>query len=411
VEVKSFLTMMLGAANPASFGKDVQVRTVLDSAVLRADALKNRPELEREIREIIGGTYLALGEFELAETQFRRDLAIAQAAAPRGSRATAGALDRVSTALDFQGHFGAADSVLTISTALFDRFGYADETARADHLDLRGRILVRLGKMAEAEPVIAEVLAIQLATVPVNDSARSEAYANLGMVRSELGKNESAESLLIQAVASAKRAYGEVHPLVAAVMSPLATVQERAGANARSDSTFLATLEMRRTLLGPEHPEYAWTMFNYADHLLVTGRNAESALWARKVLDLRGKSLTDAHPAVATAMSLLGRALDQMDSLAEGGSWLRKSLEVRTASLPAGHFLISSSEGILGAHLVLTGQYREAEAMLVASEEALVKARGEDAPIVQDARNRLVKLYQAWQKPAEAEKWRARLHG
>ncbi|NOT09856.1 MAG: serine/threonine protein kinase [Gemmatimonadales bacterium] len=408
-EVKEFLTTMLGAANPASFGRDVQVRVVLDSAVVRADALKHRPELEGEIRVIIGGTYLALGEFELGEAQFRRELAIQRELSPNGSRAVAMALGRVSAALEQQGRYAEADSVLIQATAQFDRFIPLDDPARADHLDLQGRVLTRLGRMAEAEPLLAEALDIHLRTLPVNDSARGYAFANLGMVRSELGRNASAESLLIQAVAASKRAHGEVHPLVAAILSPLATVQERAGAVDRADSTFREALAMREKLLGPEHPDYAWTMFSYADHLLLVGRNAESAAWCRKVLALRGKTLSDAHPAVSTAMSLLGRALGRMDSLAAGGRWLRESLAVRQANFPKGHWLIASSESILGEHLVLEKRYAEAEQRLLASEQKLLAARGEEAPVMQDARNRLVRLYEAWGRPAQAEAWRARL--
>jgi serine/threonine-protein kinase len=408
-EVQAFLTTMLGAANPAAFGKDVQVRTVLDSAAVRAEALADRPAIEVNVREIIGGTYLSLGEFAQAEAQFRRELAIAEGLSPGGSRAVAAALARVSAALEYQGRYREADSVLARSVPLFARFGYSSPQSRADQLDARGRILTRLGRMAEAETLLTEALAIQRAIRPVNDSAVGYAYANLGMVRSELGRNLSAESLLVQAVASAKRAHGEEHPLVAAVMSPLATVQERAGAMDRADSTFRATLAMRRKLLGPEHPEYAWTMFNYADHLLLAGKNAEAATWSRQVLALRGTSFGDSHPAVSTSMSILGRALGRMDSLAEGERWLRESWTVRRAVFPEGHFLIASAESILGEHLILAKRYEEAERHLLAGEKGLVEARGESAPIVADARKRLVKLYEAWGKPDQAAQWKARL--
>ena len=408
-EVKGFLTTMLGAASPAAFGKDVQVRTVLDSAAARADSLHGSPALEGEIREIIGGTYVALGEFELAEAQFRRQLALAQSESPDGSRATARALMQVSTAFEYEGRYAEADSVLKLAGPMLLRFGDNDDEVRADYLDLRGRILLRLGRAAEADTMLSEALAIQLKTTPVNDSAIGSAYANLGVVRSELGRNASAESLLVQAVAASRRAFGPVHPLVAAVLSPLATVQERAGAMDRADSTYREALAIRLKLLGPEHPDYAWTMFNYADHLLLVGRNAEAAAWCRKVLALRGKTLMDSHPAVATAMAVLGRALGRMDSLKEGERWLRESWALRKATLPPGHFLIASSESILGEHLILAKRYPEAEARLLAGEAALVKARGEEAPIIQDARKRLVSLYTAWDKPAEAARWRAKL--
>jgi serine/threonine protein kinase/tetratricopeptide (TPR) repeat protein len=408
-EVTDFLTTMLGAANPGAFGRDVRVREVLDSAAVRADALADRPALAAEVRQIIGDTYLALGDFETAETQFRGTVSALERAEPRGGRRTATALSRVSMSLEFQGKYAAADTILRSATAMFDEFGYDDETARSDNYDNRGRILTRLGDMAGARDLYEKALAIQNRLVPRNDSSVANLYGNIGMVTSELGRNAEAESLLLQGIAAAKRAHGDVHPLVAALLSPLATIQAYEGLNERADSTFLAAIEMRRKLLGDEHPDIAWTMFNFADHLRLTNRHEQATFWSRKVLEMRGKSLQDEHPAIATAMGVLGRSLDQMDSIAAGERWLRESLAIRRRVYPAGHYLISSAENILGEHFAIARKFDQAEPLLLASEKALVAARGEAAPIVQDARGRIVRMYEAWGRADEAARWRAKL--
>jgi serine/threonine-protein kinase len=408
-EVTKFLTTMLGAASPGVFGRDIKVREVLDSAAARANKLRAQPALDAEIRSVIGGTYLALGEFERAEAQYRGELEAHARREPAGDQVTATALSRLAMSLEFQGRYAAADSLLHRASAIYDRLGFPDTSTWADHLDNRGRMLNHLGRNAEAVPIFRQALDLQLQRRPVQDSSVANAYANLAIMQSDLGNNAQAETLMLAAVAAARRAYGPVHPLVAAILSPLASIQERAGANDRADSTFRETLAMRRTLLGPEHPDYAWTMFNYADHLLSVGRLAECALWARRVLALRGRSLTDAHPAVSTAMTLLGRALSRMDSLDAAEPFLREGLALRKANFPAGHYLISASESALGEHLVRRGQFVQAEQLLLRSERELVASRGEQAPIIRDARQRLVMLYTAWKKPASADAWRARL--
>ncbi|MBK7593870.1 MAG: serine/threonine protein kinase [Gemmatimonadetes bacterium] len=408
-QVKTFLVTMLGAANPASFGRDVTMRVVLDSAAVRAAELEAQPALQAEIREIIGGTYLALGEFEPSEAQYRLAIAAHRRLAPNGSRATATALTRLTTVLELEGRYAAADSVLQEADRLFTRFAPKDDAALANLFDVRGRLLLRLGQMPEAKVALQRSLDLHLRILPVNDSARSDAYANLGVVTDELGDHVAAESLLTQAVAAARRAHGDEHPMVAAILSPLATVQEYAGNIRGADSTYRLALAMREKLLGPTHPDYAWTMFNYADHLGRVGRYSESTVWARKVLALRGTTLQDNHPAVATAMRVLGNSLAHLDSLPEAERWLRASWQLRAATLPAGHYLTASSESYLGDFLVRAGRYPEAERRLLASEKALVAARGEDSEIVQEARTRLVGLYTAWKKPAEAARWQAKL--
>lgn len=166
---------------------------------------------------------------------------------------------------------------------------------------------------------------------------------------------------------------------------------------------------MRRDLLGDQHPDYAWTMFSYADFLHEEGRHAEAARWARDVLTLRGGSLTDAHPAVSGSLAILGRALVGLDSLSVAEPLLREALEIRREVYPPGHFTIASSESILGEYLARAGRYEEAEALLLAAERDLIDSRGEEAPIIRDARGRLVWLYEAWGRPDEAGMWKARL--
>jgi serine/threonine protein kinase/tetratricopeptide (TPR) repeat protein len=408
-EVTRFLTTMLGAANPGSFGRDVKVREVLDSASMKADSLTGQPALESEIRTIIGGTYLSLGELPLAEAQYDRAVMAANRIRPVRGRSVAAALSQLSTAKEFQGQFAAADSILRVADTLFARHGFDNDEQRISHLDARARLLGALGNTKEAEPIFAEALALQRRQNPPNDSSIAASYTNLAVAQSDLGNNRSAETLMVAAVAAARRAYGNSHPHVAAILSPLASIQDRAGLTARAESTFRETISMRRALLGDEHPDLAWSMHNFADFLMVAERYAESVEWSRRVLAMRGKTMQDEHPLVPASMSVLGRSLDGMDSLDAGERWLRESLAVRRKIYPPGHVLIASSEGQLGAHLTLRGQYARAEVMLLDSERKIVAARGDGAPIVRDARARLVKLYERWGKPDSVRAWQDRM--
>ncbi len=407
--VTEFVTTMLGSADPATLGRDVTVREVLDSAAMRADTLARDPALESEIRLVIGRTYMGLGEFAAAQGQFRLAVAAHRRSAPDGDPETAIALAEQSRAYEYLSDYAAADSVLTVETELLSRHPHRDRLAQADFLDQRGRILDRLGRSAEAEPLLAEALAMTLAVAPGRDSLLANAYANLGHATSEVGKLAESESLYVKAIAAAHRAFGDEHPELAAMLSPYAVVLERAGKFALADSTYREVLTMRRKLLGEEHPEYAWTMFNYADFLLGQKRYAEAAEWARKVLRLRGRTLAPTHVAVSTALKVLGQALGAMDSFPAAEASLRESLALRRQTLPEGHWLIASSESVLGGHFVLARRFGEAEALLVPAERRLVEARGERAPVVADARGRLVQLYEAWGRPADAERWQAEI--
>ncbi len=408
-QVTSFVTTMLGAADPASLGKDVTVREILDSAAAHADTLSRNPSLEAEIRDVIGGTYMGLGEFESANKQFLRALDAHSRRAPGGDHEAAIALTRQSYALEYLGEYSAADSVLSKAAVLLRQFPYKDRLERAGFLDQRARIIARLGRNREAEPLFQEALDMTKSAAPRRDSILSHAYVQLGFVESELGKFAQAEALYEQGIAAARRAYGNEHSELAAMLSPYATVLERAGKIAKADSTYQEVLAIRRKLLGPEHPEYAWTMFNYADFLMTQKRYPEAIDWSRRVLKLRGKTLPETHPAIATAMGVLGRSLGPMDSLDAAEKYLREALALRKRYMPEGHWLVASSESVLGAHFTLAHRYKEAEDLLLPAERKLVNIRGEDAPVVGDARARIVALYTAWGKPDLAARWQAKI--
>ena len=408
-EVKSFLTSMLGAAAPGVLGKDVKVREVLDSAAGRANGLADQPELAAEIHTVIGNTYLALGEFELAEAEYRHAIAGRRRLAPGGDFQTAAAMTDLAGALENQGRYGAADSVATNAAELAARFPPPKPLQRASLLDTRARILIRLGRMAEAAPLMREALAINRVEAPDDHSGLAYAYGNLGNVTAELGDLAAAETLFVAGLAAAQRAEGERRPRIAEALALLAVNRDRLGEADRADSAYQASLAIRRELLGAGHPDYALGAMNYAGTLVIRGEFVEAARMAREVLEYRGRSIGDAHPAMSTAMQVLGKALDGLDSLAAGERWLRESLAVREANYPAGHWLIASSASVLGEHFVRARRYSEAEQLLVTSERALLEARGETAPVMIDARKRLVLLYQAWGRTSQAAAWLAKI--
>ncbi|MEJ0085659.1 MAG: serine/threonine-protein kinase [Pseudomonadota bacterium] len=407
-QVTAFLTTMLGAAKPDSLGKDVKVREVLDSAAQRAETLKATPALEAEIRTIIGDTYIALGEYASGETQFKRALDAQRLQTPRGSHDMVLTLSRISHAQEFDGRYEDASATLDSLNTMAVRFPFTESEELSDHLDQQGRVLTRLGHTEQAVPYLERALA-ELERGTPDDAALSTAYANLGMVKGELGQNEAALAFFTKSVAAARRAFGPADPLLAEKLSPYASMLDYAGRIEQAGEVYREAIEIRRKALGADHPEYAWTLNNYADHLMRQGRYAEAASFAREVLALRGKTLPDSNVIVGTTLNVLGRSLGPLGQAQEADKLLRESLALRRQYLPEGHWATTSVESMIGANLVLLKRYAEAEKILLDTEQRLLAARGEGAPVIADARQRLVMLYEAWNKPEEAARWRSKL--
>jgi hypothetical protein len=71
--------------------------------------------------------------------------------------------------------------------------------------------------------------------------------------------------------------------------------------------------------------------------------------------------------------------------------------------MPDDSWQVAAAMNTAGAALAKLGKYTDAERLLLASRDGLVKAPIPD--LHEKGRARLVELYRAWGKPAEAEKY------
>ena len=408
-EVTNFLMTMLNSSNPESFGKDVTMRTVLDSAVIRADSMKVAPELEAEIRAVMGNAYLALGELDIAEKQFSLDLAARRRHAPGGDYLTAVTFSKLALVAETRGSIATADSLLQQAEALYARFPHDDHREESTAIENRGRLLYQLGKVPEALVQFRKSLALAKQYFPADDSAMAPTYVNLAVVSGDAGELAASDTFSLLGVKAARSIHGETHPVFASAMSVRAGTLERLNRMNEATEAYRAALDAQRRIVGDKHPAYATTAVNFTDHLIRRERWREAATLAREVLALRGSSLDDSSYPVQGALGYLGRALAHMDSVKVGEALVREARELRRRSLPAGHWLIASMDGSLGEVLTLDGRYAEAEQLLLGAEARALEVRGATSTAVADQRQRLVALYTRWGKPAEAAKWQERL--
>jgi eukaryotic-like serine/threonine-protein kinase len=408
-EVTNFLMTMLNSSNPESFGKDVTMRTVLDSAVIRADSMKVAPELEAEIRAVMGNAYLALGELDIAEKQFALDLAARRRNAPGGDYLTAVTFSKLALVAETRGSIATADSLLQQAEVLYTRFPHDDRREESTAIENRGRLLYQLGKVPEALVQFRKSLALAKQYFPADDSAMAPTYVNLAVVSGDAGELAASDTFSLLGVSTARKTHGESHPMFANSMSVRASTLERLNRMNEATDAYREALEAQRRIVGDKHPAYAMTAVNFTDHLMRRERWRDAATMAREVLALRGKSLEDSSYPVQGALNHLGRALAHMDSVKAGEPLVREARELRRRSLPAGHWLIASLDGALGEVLTLDGRFAEAERLLLGAEARALEVRGATSTAVADQRQRLVALYKRWGKPAEAAKWQERL--
>ena len=87
-----------------------------------------------------------------------------------------------------------------------------------------------------------------------------------------------------------------------------------------------------------------------------------------------------------------------------------EALRIRSLHLEEHHWRIAEVKALFGGCLTALGRFDKAEQMLLNCYPPLAKARGERHRATQDAIQRIVDLYAAWEKPREASVYRAKLH-
>jgi tetratricopeptide (TPR) repeat protein len=156
----------------------------------------------------------------------------------------------------------------------------------------------------------------------------------------------------------------------------------------------------------------AWIPPELAAAYQVLGRWDRAEPLLRDLLTQRRKAVSPDSPALAGSLAQLGFVLLQEQKWSEADTVLRECLKIREAKLPD-DWLRFNTMSQLGGSLLGQGRYAEAEPLIVQGDEGL-KAREATIPPparlrLHDAAERVIALYEAWGKPEQAARWRARL--
>jgi serine/threonine protein kinase len=144
----------------------------------------------------------------------------------------------------------------------------------------------------------------------------------------------------------------------------------------------------------------------------LAARNAVSVYQELLLRDPKLRFLPADHPERAAALIRLGRLLLHFNQPAEAEPLLRECLAIRDKKIPDS-FLAFNARSMLGEALLRQQKFAEAEPFLLQGYEGLKQREAvtpstsfvHPADVVED----LVQLYEAWDKPAEAAKWRKTL--
>jgi len=345
-QVSQFLKDMLEGVGPSvALGRDTtMLREILDQTAERVGKdLKDQPEVEAELRSIMGGVYRSLGEYEKSEAMHRRALELRR-----------------------------------------EVFGDEDPDV-AKSLNSLGGVLGSQSRLVEAEALLREALEMQKKLLGDEHPDIATTLNNLGyniaLLRTSTRLPE-AEAYLRKALAMQKKLLGNVHPEVASSLGALGVVLRREGKLDEALEAQREGLAIRRELYGNENPYVARSITMLASVLRDQGKLAEAEAAYREGLNLRKKLMGTNHLTVASSLAGLATLLEKMGELAEAEDLFRQSLEMRRKLVGFTNLVEAESLVSLASILYQQGKGQEVEALYREELALRRKTLGDEHPAV-----------------------------
>lgn len=434
---------------------DLTVRTALDRAAARiGHKFQKEPLVEASLRQTIANAYQGLGLYPEAQQQMELALELRRRALGEDHPDTLRLTAALAGLYFDQGEYAKAEPLFMRAVrAQRRKLGDENPDTLASMNDL-GLLYLEQARYAQAEPLFTRLLEIRRRAFGENHPETLVAMNNLALVYSKQGRYAEAEPLYIHVLDTRRRVLGEEHPSTLISMSNLAVLYRRQhrydmaepltnkvlgiqrrvlgekhpdtlsttdnlaalyrakGDYVQAEALFRRAAENWRNSVGEEHPDTLKSMVGLAGVYKVEGRLSDAEHVYKKVVAARTRVLGAKHPDTVDAMVSLADVELREDNFEGAESLLRATLrdEDRGASNNWTHF---SRQALLGASLAGQAKYEEAEPLLISGYEGMARQEDvipiENRPVISESGERIVRMYEAWNKPDQAAEWRAKL--
>jgi serine/threonine protein kinase/tetratricopeptide (TPR) repeat protein len=453
MEVAQFLEEIFTAPDPwQARGSDITAREILGRGASRIRTeLDDRPGIQAMLMQAIGNAYYGLGDYdpaiEMLEEALRlrraqlgdasveaasvksdlgavllrkadydraRQLleeALAQARREDGDRApsVAANLFYLADIARLTGDLAAAEQYASESLAIYQEREQQFPRQLAEAKSALARILRAKGDAHAAERLYREAIAFTRERLGSDHPSLAYPLQNLAVVLREQGRYAEAEAMFHEAIDFARTVFGDEHDLVAGSLVMLGALQRDRGAFDAAEASFREAMALHKSSLGADHPFVAYDMTSMAMLFVDENRLAEAESLLREALSIYEQSLGPEHLYVSSTLTELGILLVEKGEPAEALPLLERALDIIGHTQAPSDFLVAGGNAALGHALARLGRYEEAERLLVDSVPRLLAPEVPSSRRGRLALRWLVELYEAWERPDEASRYREQL--
>lgn len=355
---------------------------VLKAARRLDQTLKGEPEVEAEVRAVIGRMLTSLHRHEEAIPHLRRAADLCVAVHGQGHAATVAAETNLAAATA-----AAARREQAAAATIQERRANVVRLERdlgPDHLETIKatnawiEALVAAGRATEAEPLYREIHARASQALGSNHPLTLSLGNNFGYFLYRQGQTQEAAEWLRKAWGELKTHLGEGHPTTVTCGSNFALVLQELGRHQEAESLFRSTYDARRRTLGEEHPDTLNSLHNLAGSLHKQRKWSAAEPIYRDALERRRRVLGTDSPETQATIYNLAQLYFAQRRHEESIRLLREAFEYRRTRLGLNHSETQHVMRNLAAELTNARDFTAAEPLLAQLVESSRRQHGDD---------------------------------
>jgi eukaryotic-like serine/threonine-protein kinase len=350
----------------------------------------------------LGIIFTNQGEYEEAERYLRKALDMRRRLSGPDSEDLAGSYTAFANLVHYTGDYEQAEDLYKQALGILERARGPEHRKTAVAMLNLATILHRRGDLDRAEEMHMGALEINRNVLGPEHPLVATSENNLGLLLAEMGRHSDAKKNISNALNTRQQIYGDEHPVVLTSMNNLASIFVDMGNFEDAEVYYRRSLELRKKIHGKESMSVAIALNNLADLLRKKG-NLDEAITANleaveTVTNVQGPD----HPAVGIITGNLALKIRLRGDADEAEQIYRQSLSILENTLSPDHPSIARQQVGLAECLADQSRFEAAEGLMLKGYATLLEKRGD----VSSARHSLIRLYEAWNKPDEAEKYR-----
>ena len=394
--IKSFLLDMISAPDPMKEGSEVKVIDVLQKASGKLTSkLVDHPQIEAEIRTMLGNTYQNLGIYDSAEVEIAKALELNKKLFGEKSVETAMSLKDLGLVYHYEGDYEKTEKYYKNSLEMLRSIETEPSFETALVLDIYGTLMTDIGDYEKAEGLTEEALKISEAIKGPDDSEVAQIKNNLATSYNYLGKLDKADSLYREALRVFRKNYGNYHIQVSRVINNLAFINIFKKEHRKALPLLEESLNIKRKVLGEGHPDLILAYSNLGSTYYNVGEYDDAEKYMKASIDVALKNFDEDNINISRSYMWYGRVLEANGKLDDGIYYLRKAYLIREKEFGENNKLTLSTQYLYGKCLLTAHHYNEAEKNLISSYTGLNEILGNEDDSVQKALATIIELYKS----------------